>query len=179
MSPYLDDDLDATTTVAIGFETPPDPGLGDRYALAGEARSVVVRWDGRRWVEELVLDGRAAGDFLVLDHGDLVLRIPSSAFTEAPRKMRAAGPAVPTLDAAALARADRLDRKPTLRATLAYFEAMSIETAKDPALHDEAALWRALAADVRAYLGKTSGAPQQALWDAAGTDHQHDPNRKA
>lgn len=43
-------------------------------------------------------------------------------------------------------------RRLVLERDLAHFERMADLTARDPRLHDETALWRALAAQVRAYL---------------------------
>lgn len=51
-------------------------------------------------------------------------------------------------------------RLTALQRELDHFEVMAQTTAFDPALHDETALWRALAAEVRAYLNP---APQQPL----------------
>lgn len=51
-------------------------------------------------------------------------------------------------------------RRTALQRELDHFEVMAQTTAFDPALHDETALWRALAAEVRAYLNP---APQHPM----------------
>lgn len=54
-------------------------------------------------------------------------------------------------------------RRTSLERDLAYFDEMAEHTARDRARHDESALWKALATDVRRYLHPVQDTPLDLL----------------